>query len=88
MRFLRNILLSLILGFSGFAYGEDIVVLHTNQGDIELKMYPKVAPLAVENFTTHVKSGYYNGVIFHRVIKGFMIQGGDQGEQEEVESPY
>ncbi|NPA61610.1 MAG: peptidylprolyl isomerase [Epsilonproteobacteria bacterium] len=77
MRFLRNILLSLILGFSGFAYGEDIVVLHTNQGDIELKMYPKVAPLAVENFTTHVKSGYYNGVIFHRVIKGFMIQGGD-----------
>jgi peptidylprolyl isomerase len=40
-------------------------------------MYPEIAPLAVENFTTHVKNGYYNGLIFHRVIKGFMIQGGD-----------
>ena len=55
----------------------DIVVLKTNQGDITLKMFPKVAPLAVENFVTHAKEGYYNGLIFHRVIKGFMIQGGD-----------
>jgi peptidylprolyl isomerase len=56
---------------------DPIVVLQTNQGTIELKLYPKVAPLAVKNFVTHVKNGYYNGVIFHRVIKGFMIQGGD-----------
>jgi len=55
----------------------NIVVLKTNQGDIELKMFPKVAPLAVENFITHAKNGYYDGLIFHRVIKGFMIQGGD-----------
>ncbi len=54
-----------------------IVVLQTNQGNIELKLFPKVAPLAVENFVTLTKQGYYNGVIFHRVIKGFMIQGGD-----------
>ncbi len=54
-----------------------IVVLKTNQGDIELKMFPKVAPLAVENFVTHAKNGYYDGLIFHRVIKDFMIQGGD-----------
>ncbi|RLA77120.1 MAG: peptidylprolyl isomerase [Epsilonproteobacteria bacterium] len=54
-----------------------IVVLQTNQGNIELKLFPKVAPLAVENFVTLTKKGYYNGVIFHRVIKGFMIQGGD-----------
>jgi len=53
------------------------VVLHTNKGDITIKMMPKVAPKAVENFTTHAKNGYYNGIIFHRVIKGFMIQGGD-----------
>jgi len=54
-----------------------IVVLETNVGKIELKLYPKVAPLAVENFTKHVKAGYYNGLIFHRIIKDFMIQGGD-----------
>ena len=54
-----------------------IVVLETNVGKMELKLFPKVAPLAVENFITHVKEGYYNGLIFHRVIKGFMIQGGD-----------
>jgi len=53
------------------------VVLETNVGKIELKMFPKVAPLAVENFVTHVQKGYYNGLIFHRIIKGFMIQGGD-----------
>jgi len=56
---------------------DEIVVLKTNQGDITLKMFPKVAPLAVENFVTHAKEGYYDGLIFHRVIKGFMIQGGD-----------
>ncbi len=54
-----------------------VVVLETNQGKIEIKMMPDVAPKAVENFTTHAKKGYYNGIIFHRVIKGFMIQGGD-----------
>jgi peptidylprolyl isomerase len=53
------------------------VVLETNQGNIELELFPEVAPLAVENFTTHVKNGYYNGLIFHRIIKDFMIQGGD-----------
>jgi len=56
---------------------EMLVVLKTNQGDITLKMFPKVAPLAVENFVTHAKDGYYDGLIFHRVIKDFMIQGGD-----------
>lgn len=54
-----------------------IVVLQTNQGDITLKLYPKAAPLAVYNFVKHVQDGYYNGTKFHRVIKGFMIQGGD-----------
>jgi len=53
------------------------VVLETNYGNIELKLYKDKAPLAVENFTKLVKKGYYNGVTFHRVIKGFMIQGGD-----------
>jgi peptidylprolyl isomerase len=54
-----------------------IVVLETNQGSIELKLFPSVAPKACENFVGLVKKGYYNGTVFHRVIKDFMIQGGD-----------
>ena len=73
-------LLTLIVMLASFAYAGDkaaVVVLETNQGNIEIKMMPNVAPKAVENFVTHAKNGYYNGTIFHRVIKGFMIQGGD-----------
>lgn len=54
-----------------------IVVLETNQGNIEIKLMPEVAPKACENFIKLVDKGYYNGLIFHRVISGFMIQGGD-----------
>ena len=59
------------------AKSSTIVVLETNRGTIELKLYDDVAPKAVENFKGLVDKGYYNGTIFHRVIKGFMIQGGD-----------
>lgn len=52
-------------------------ILHTTYGDIWLRLYPEEVPRTVENFTTHAKNGYYDGVIFHRVIKGFMIQTGD-----------
>ena len=54
-----------------------VVVLETTQGPITFELYDDIAPLAVENFTTHIKNGYYNGIIFHRIIKNFMIQGGD-----------
>jgi len=74
-----KLLLSFLLIFSVNLYAKQnpIVVLETTQGTIELELYPDVAPLAVENFTTHVKNGYYNGIIFHRIIRNFMIQGGD-----------
>jgi peptidyl-prolyl cis-trans isomerase B (cyclophilin B) len=52
-------------------------IIKTNMGDMTFVLFPDVAPKAVENFTTHAKNGYYNGVIFHRIIKDFMIQGGD-----------
>lgn len=51
--------------------------IKTNMGDMEFVLFPEIAPKAVENFTTHAKNGYYNGLIFHRIIKDFMIQGGD-----------
>ncbi|KXT75146.1 Peptidyl-prolyl cis-trans isomerase [Streptococcus sp. DD10] len=53
------------------------VIIKTTEGDIRMKLFPKLAPLAVENFLTHAKEGYYNGLIFHRVIDGFMVQTGD-----------
>lgn len=53
------------------------VILETTQGNIELRLFPDVAPLAVENFLTHIKNGYYDGTVFHRIIKNFMIQSGD-----------
>ncbi|MBC2331116.1 peptidylprolyl isomerase [Listeria swaminathanii] len=49
----------------------------TNRGTIRIKLFPEVAPKTVENFVTHSKNGYYDGLIFHRVIPEFMIQGGD-----------
>lgn len=52
-------------------------VIKTTMGDMEFVLFPHVAPKAVENFITHSENGYYNGIIFHRVIKDFMIQGGD-----------
>lgn len=59
------------------AGNEAAVKVKTSAGDITIKLFPEEAPLAVENFLTHAKEGYYNGIIFHRVINGFMIQGGD-----------
>ena len=52
-------------------------VIHTTLGDVHLRLFPDAAPKTVENFVTHCRNGYYNNVIFHRVIKKFMIQTGD-----------
>ncbi len=54
-----------------------VVVFETNMGNIEITLMPDVAPKTCENFIGLVEKGYYNGVTFHRVIKSFMIQGGD-----------
>ena len=54
-----------------------VVVLETSLGNIEVKLYPQIAPKASQNFSRLSTRGYYNGIIFHRVIRGFMIQGGD-----------
>lgn len=54
-----------------------IVILHTNLGNIKVELFNTIMPITAGNFETLLTSGFYNGVIFHRVIKGFMIQGGD-----------
>jgi peptidyl-prolyl cis-trans isomerase B (cyclophilin B) len=56
---------------------EKVIVMETSMGSIKIKLFPEYAPKAVENFVKHSEEGYYNGLLFHRVIKDFMIQGGD-----------
>ena len=54
-----------------------VVTIQTNRGTIKVELYPEIAPNTVNNFISLVKKGFYDGTIFHRVIPGFMIQGGD-----------
>lgn len=61
----------------GVTENEYLVEIVTGEGSIKLKLFPELAPKAVENFVTHAKDGYYDGVTFHRVIEDFMIQSGD-----------
>lgn len=57
--------------------GDLIAIMKTNRGTVKIRLFPDKCPKTVENFTTHAKDGYYEGIIFHRVINNFMIQGGD-----------
>ena len=66
-----------MLNFRECKAGDQIAVMKTNMGEVEILLFPEVAPKAVENFISLAKEGYYDGIIFHRVIKDFMIQGGD-----------
>lgn len=65
-----------IAGLTVASFANSIVIFETNQGNIELELFDDKAPKTVENFKGLIKSGYYKGVIFHRVIPQFMIQGG------------
>ncbi len=82
---MKQIVLSLLAALSLFAANPLLaanpqVVMHTSKGDITLELYPEQAPKSVENFLRYVREGAYSGSIFHRVIKGFMIQGGGFGK--------
>lgn len=88
MCFEKSLILSVAFLFcaanSGNVFAKDatgtskpVIVLETNQGTIEIELFPDVAPKTCENMIGLIKKGYYNGLIFHRVIKDFMIQGGD-----------
>lgn len=59
------------------AAGDTVATMKTTMGDIKILLFPEAAPKTVENFVTHSENGYYTGIVFHRVIDGFMIQGGD-----------
>ena len=83
MRILLRMAVALAIS-CGFAYGADtvpkggnpVVLLETSMGSIKVELYPEKAPVSVRNFLTYVREGHYDGLIFHRVIRDFMIQGG------------
>jgi peptidylprolyl isomerase len=72
---MKKFILAALLALS--VYAAPVVVMETTQGVIEIELRPDVAPKACENFIKLSQKGYYDGLIFHRVIKGFMLQGGD-----------
>jgi len=76
---------------AGAGKGNPMVVLSTSLGDIKVELYQDKAPITVKNFLDYVKAGYYDGTIFHRVIPGFMIQGGgltaDMQDKREGQKP-
>lgn len=70
-------LVTLCVGTAGAAEkGKPMVVLSTSLGDIKVELFADKAPITVQNFLDYAKAGYYDGTVFHRVIPGFMIQGG------------
>ena len=67
---------------------EQRAIIHTNLGDITLRFFPEVAPNHVNNFIELAKKGFYNGTTFHRVIPGFVIQGGDPNSKDPDRSKH
>ena len=67
---------------------EDYAIISTSYGDMTVQFFEGAAPKHVESFKTHADNGFYNGTIFHRVIPGFMIQGGDPNTKGENKASY
>ena len=80
--FMKNIFkiivfnLIIFISIGSFAKDENTFIIETNRGNITIKVFPEKAPKTVTNFKKYVGDGFYNGLIFHRVISNFMIQGG------------
>ena len=78
-----TILLIGLLMMNSCAKEEEVVVVSTRFGDMVLEFYPDVAPKHVESFKIHAQNGYFDGTTFHRVIPGFVIQGGDPNSRDD-----
>lgn len=86
---IRSLVVFLIMAFSSLSYAQDSyvkVLMKTSEGDIVLELNQGRAPITVENFLTYVNSKHYDGTIFHRVIKDFMIQGGGMDENMQMKT--
>jgi len=84
MKFISNVIVFVLMIIFGLHHNhfanqiavQPIVLFETSMGNFAIKLYPKKAPITCENFLLYVNSGYYNNTLFHRVIDGFIIQGG------------
>ena len=87
---MKKIIAFLILGsvFMSCAKEENVAVISTKFGDMVVEFYPNVAPMHVESFTVLANEGYFDGTTFHRVIPGFVIQGGDPNSKNEDRSTH
>ena len=98
---MKNILISIIIGVLTVSCEKqpkaaevkpieqiEVAVITTQYGDMVVDFFDQAAPMHVESFKAHAKSGYYNGTIFHRVIPGFVIQGGDPNTKGDDKSRY
>lgn len=82
------IVVLLALGLTVDAAAEPVAVsMKTTLGEMQLELYPEQAPESVKNFLRYVDEGFYNGTVFHRVINGFMIQGGGFTADLEKDNP-
>ena len=87
MKKIAMILALMMLGGALMAQNVVKVEMKTSLGDIVLELYPDKAPITVENFVNYVNEGFYDGLVFHRVISNFMIQGGGFDEGHKQKSP-
>lgn len=89
---MKKIILTVLLAFSALSlHAEESkpvqILLTTSMGDIKMELYPDKAPKSVANFSNYVKAKHYDGLVFHRVIKGFMIQAGGFNEYMSPREP-
>ena len=87
---MRALLLTLLLMLSSTVIAQDnpVVVMDTNKGVIKIELWADKAPITVENFLRYIDNGFFDGLVFHRVIPGFMIQGGGFSQEMVQKSTY
>ena len=87
---MRSLIIALLMVFAANVAAQDnpVVVIETNKGTIRVELWADKAPISVENFLRYTDNDYYDGLIFHRVIPGFMIQGGGFSEDMVEKSTY
>lgn len=84
---MKPVIVALLLVASIFSYGQSTVQMITNQGTLVIELYDEQAPITVENFLAYSEQGFYEGLIIHRVVPGFVVQGGGYDQSFSLRQP-